>query len=107
MGVPPTFTPDVINDFLTPDAVKDFLAKRRNFRRAANAKSGTSAHPNLVAPFSGEWIGTYKECRAFDGQEITFCLSFKPCGAIEGTGSMPAGDFIVKGVYNVAKGTVA
>eukprot|EP00746_Dinoflagellata_sp_MGD_P072288 gnl/MRDRNA2_/MRDRNA2_29351_c1_seq2.p1 gnl/MRDRNA2_/MRDRNA2_29351_c1~~gnl/MRDRNA2_/MRDRNA2_29351_c1_seq2.p1 ORF type:complete len:258 (-),score=44.23 gnl/MRDRNA2_/MRDRNA2_29351_c1_seq2:219-878(-) len=106
--LPPTFTPNVINDFLTPDAVKDFLTKRKNFRRAANSKSGSSANPDLVAPPSGEWLGACKECRACgDGQEITYCLSFKPCGTVEGSGSIPEGDFIVKGVYNMAKGTVA
>lgn len=110
--VPPTFAPDVINDFLTPDAVNDFLTKRKNYRhalRAASTKSGSGANPDLVAPVSGEWTGTCKECRsnAFDGQEMMCSLSFKPCGTVEGTGSIPEGDFIIKGVYNIAKGIVA
>lgn len=102
--MPPNFSKDVINDFLTPDAVKDFLSKRKNYRRAANSKSGS-----CVAPPSGEWCGTCKECRSDDRdvQEITYCLSFNPCGTVEGTGSIPEGEFVVKGVYNMAKGIVA
>jgi len=64
----------------------------------------------LVAPLSGEWTGACKECRIqpwVEGQRITYCLSFKPCGTVEGTGKGPEGEFIVKGVYNMAKGTVA
>jgi hypothetical protein len=105
--VPPHFTAELLNDFLMPDAVKDFLSKRKNYRRAANSKSGASANPSLVAPASTVWQGTCKECRTYCDQDITYSLTFKPCGTVEGTGSIPEGDFIVRGVYNMAKGTVA
>jgi len=98
--VPLTITPDVINDFLT---------KRKNGRREISAKSGSAANPDLVAPISGEWTGTCKECRTCygDEQQITYRLLFKPCGAVEGSGSSPDGKFLVKGVYDMLKGTVA
>jgi len=108
--VPPTFSQYCINDFLTPDSVKDFLTKRKNYRRTPNSKSGSTANPSLQAPLSGKWRGACKECRTqpwVDGQQAVYYLSFKPCGSVEGTGNGPEGDFVVKGVYNMAKGTVA
>lgn len=98
--VPLTITPDVVNDFLT---------KRKNHRREVSAKLGFADSPDLAAPLSGEWTGTCKECRSSKNEEhkITYRLTFKPCGAVEGSGSSPEGKFIVKGVYNMLKGTIA
>jgi len=93
---------------ITPDKINDFLTKRKNYRREAASKSGSLANPQLVAPLSGEWTGKCKECRACgDAQQFSYRLSFKPCGLVEGFGSSPEGKFIVKGVYNMLKGTVA
>jgi len=104
--VPPNFTPDAFNKFLTQKVVKDVLTKRTNFRR--DSKSGSAANPKLAAPVSGEWLGTCNDCRTHDDkQKIKYCLSFKPCGTVDGKGSTPAGDFIVKGVYALDTGTVA
>eukprot|EP00746_Dinoflagellata_sp_MGD_P165936 gnl/MRDRNA2_/MRDRNA2_95503_c0_seq1.p1 gnl/MRDRNA2_/MRDRNA2_95503_c0~~gnl/MRDRNA2_/MRDRNA2_95503_c0_seq1.p1 ORF type:complete len:248 (+),score=30.02 gnl/MRDRNA2_/MRDRNA2_95503_c0_seq1:67-810(+) len=113
--VPLNLTPEAIDSFLIPETVNDFLSKRRTHRRAAHSKSGSAANADLMernccqAPLSGQWSGTCKECRSctFHGQQITYCLSFKPCGAIEGTGSFSEGDFVIKGVYNMAKGIVS
>lgn len=107
--VPLNLTPEAIDSFLIPETVKDFLSKRKTYRHAAHSKSGSAANADLMAPLSGQWSGTCKECRTctFHGQKITYCLSFKPCGAIEGTGSFSEGDFVIKGVYNMAKGIVS
>lgn len=98
--VPLTITPDVVNDFLT---------KRKNHRLEVASKSGSAANPHLVAPLSGEWTGKCKECRTSgEGQQITYRLTFKPCGAVEGSAINAEGktQFLVKGVYNMLKGTV-
>lgn len=93
---------------ITPDVINDYVNRRRNHRREVSAKSGSAAHPDLIAPISGEWSGTCKESRTVGkAEKITYRLSFKPCGALEGFGSSPEGQFIVKGVYNMLKGTVA
>lgn len=93
---------------ITPEVVREFLSKRKQYRLEGTSKAGSSANPDLVAPMNGEWTGTCKECRAaLDGQEITYRLSFKPCGTLEGIGNSPVGKFVIKGVYNMQKGTVA
>lgn len=92
---------------ITPDVVNEYLAKRKSQRQEAASKSGTTANPHVVAPVSGEWQGICKECRASGkGQQIAYRLSFKACGAIEGSATSAEGKFLVKGVYNVIKGTV-
>eukprot|EP00746_Dinoflagellata_sp_MGD_P160276 gnl/MRDRNA2_/MRDRNA2_86924_c0_seq1.p1 gnl/MRDRNA2_/MRDRNA2_86924_c0~~gnl/MRDRNA2_/MRDRNA2_86924_c0_seq1.p1 ORF type:complete len:230 (+),score=37.87 gnl/MRDRNA2_/MRDRNA2_86924_c0_seq1:76-765(+) len=96
--VPLTITPDVVNDFLT---------KRKNHRLEVASKSGSAANPHLVAPLSGDWTGTSKESRMSGrGEEIRYRLTFKPCGAVEGSATSAEGKFNIKGVYNMLKGTV-
>jgi len=100
--VPLTITPDVVNDFLT---------KRKNHRLEVASKSGSAANPHLVAPLSGEWTGTCKESRiSGQGEQITYRLTFKPCGTVEGSATSAEGKFntkySIKGVYNMLKGTV-
>lgn len=102
---------------ITSDVVNDFLAKRKSHRLEVASKSGSAANPNFVAPLSGEWTGTCKlqttlkttlqECQSSgEAQQITYRLTFKPCGTVEGTATATKGEFNVKGVYNMLKGTV-
>lgn len=92
---------------ITPDVVNDFLKKRKNHRLEVASKSGSAANPHLVAPLSGEWTGSCQEGRMSGrGEEMTYRLTFKPCGAVEGSATSAEGKFNIKGVYNMLKGTV-
>jgi hypothetical protein len=104
--VPLTITPDVVNEYLT---------KRKSLRLEVASKSGSAANPQLVPPLSGEWTGfctqtsshSTKESRSCgQKQQITYNLTFKPCGTVEGTVTSADGKFKIKGVYNMLKGTV-
>jgi hypothetical protein len=92
---------------ITPDVVNDFMKKRKNHRLEVASKSGSAANPHLVAPLSGEWTGTCKDNQiSGQGEQITYRLTFKPCGAVEGSATSAQGKFNIKGVYNILKGTV-
>merc|ERR1719313_47731 len=100
---------------ITSDKVNDFLNKRKNHRLEVASKSGSTANPHLVAPLSGEWMGfciqTSSHCTresrsCGQKQQITYRLTFKPCGTVEGSASSAEGKFNIKGVYNMLKGTV-
>lgn len=94
---------------ITPDVVVEFLSKRKKSRLEVSSKCGSAENPSLMAPLSGEWTGTCKECRGSHGDthEITYRLLFKPCGTVEGFVTTKEGKSNVKGVYNMQKGTVA
>lgn len=95
-------------DKVDSQIINENLNNRKSFRLKLARETPNEGPLSLVPP-SGEWLGSYQDmpCIANEDHEITYKITFRADGAVEGSGSSKDGEFNVKGVYNRCTGIVA
>jgi len=95
-------------DKLDSQIVTANLNNRKSFRMKLARETPNEGPLSLVPP-SGEWLGSYQDmpCIANEDHKITYKITFRADGAVEGSCSSKDGEFNVKGVYNRCTGIVA
>jgi len=94
-------TPDEVDSKI----INDNLTNRKNFR-LKQARETPDEGPLSLVPPSGEWSGSYQDMPWCVDHEVTYKITFRSDGAVEGSGSSKEGEFNVKGVYNRCTGIV-